>query len=302
MTIEKYDDHPPVPALATEAPLPVTDVLRQLHAIEEIRAKVMQKDVHYGEIPGCPQPVLLQAGAEKLCLAFRLVTEDHVEDLSTAAEARYRVTCTVRSAVSGCVLGNAVAECSSGEEKYAWRRAASSAEFAATAPDRRRIKYGGKRDGSTWETEQVATLRADSANTVLAMACKRAEVRAVRKVLAVSDLFLSGDAADEVRRESAPRAAGQDDRGVARASHPNAGGPAGSTVITFGKHSGASLAQVYATDPGYITWLGDNAKAPEMKAAVRAFLAGGAAAADSDAVPPPPGDDDIPPTDPFADQ
>ena len=142
MTMEKYE--PTGASLATEAPLPVHAILEQLRAIEELRDKVMKEGLHYAMLPGCNGQVLLQPGAEKLCLAVRLVTELAVHDLSNDRHAHYRVTCTVRSAVSGCVLGNAVAECSSGEEKYAWRKAHSQQEFDAAPPTasfRRSLTY-----------------------------------------------------------------------------------------------------------------------------------------------------------------
>ena len=68
---------PQLPAVPAE--LSVEDVLRQSEKIHEIMKTGMQKGVHYGVIPGTNRPSLWQAGAEKLCLLFRLAPEYTVE-------------------------------------------------------------------------------------------------------------------------------------------------------------------------------------------------------------------------------
>ena len=289
-----------------DGPLAVTDVQRGLAYVEQLRAAVMRKGTHYDLVPGTQRQVLLQAGAEKLQLAFRLSSEAKVEDLSSAGTYRYRVICTVRSQLTGGYLGNAVGECSTDEDKYSWRKAVCQQEWDETPVDRRRVKWQHTKNGVE-QVQQVRTNAADLANTVLAMAEKRAHVRAIRGVLAVSDMF---DApGDDGRKRTAPAP------GAAAAA-----GSAGALVVTFGKHKGKTLAEIHAEDPSYVEWLAANGQQPPLRAAAAALVAGGgeggrcgdsAAPAPTprgEEAPPPPGDDDLPPVDldaigdPFADQ
>ena len=56
--------------------LDVVQVKGQIQLVQDVMRGVMQKGVHYGQVPGCgPTPTLLKAGAEKLCLTFRLAPD-----------------------------------------------------------------------------------------------------------------------------------------------------------------------------------------------------------------------------------
>lgn len=177
------------------------DIKARVNLIQEVMRNVMQDGTHYGVIPGCPKPSLYKAGAEKLAATFQINVESSVEDLSTSDEKRYRVTCVAYSA-SGVKLGSAVGECSSGEEKYKWRKPVCKEEFDGAEIDRRRKKWQKKKDKSgkqIWnkdlgdyeyeEIMQVRTEPADQANTIIQMADKRAYVAVIRKVTAASDIF-----------------------------------------------------------------------------------------------------------------
>lgn len=171
--------------------LTAADMRAQVNLVQEVMKAVMQgpsKDnpagVHYGTIPGTPKPTLYKAGAEVLAATFRIAVSYQTEDLSTADVVRYRVTATGTHQTTGVVMGAGMGECSSGEEKYKWRKAASTAEFNAATEDRKRVKYG--RD---YSVNQVRTEPADLANTVLKMACKRAQVAMTLNVTAASDIF-----------------------------------------------------------------------------------------------------------------
>lgn len=305
---------PATPVASTEGPITVADVQRSLQYVEELRSAVMVENVHYGRLPGCDHMVLLQPGAEKLQLAFRLAPEFTVEDLSAHGEHRYRVTCTVRSITTGAYLGNAQAECSSAEDKYAWRRAVCDQEWEETPPDRRRIKWGRGQNNVATQTKQVRTAPADQANTVLAMAAKRAQVRAVRGALAVSDLFVApGDETPTTGNAAAPQRSPGDPRRPSRAAAGGSGSRTMDTgqrgqVLTFGKYKGKSLAQVAQEDPSYVEWLAQNAENPQLRKAATEYIAsggqaGGVSAPPVDDYPPPPSDEDAPSAeteDPFA--
>jgi hypothetical protein len=164
------------------------EIRAHVNRVQEVMKAVMQKDTHYGVIPGSKKPSLYKPGAEVLCVTFRVAQSYKTEDLSTADSVRYRIACVGTHQLTGVVLGEGIGECSSNEEKYKWRRAICAEEFEDTPPDRRRVKYS-KYQGKVEKTQQVRTEPADIANTVLKMAAKRAQVAMTLNVTAASDCF-----------------------------------------------------------------------------------------------------------------
>ncbi len=165
-------DNEIVPA-ATVTAMPIltsSDVLARARAIHDCMAKAMIKDVDYGVIPGCgSKPALLKPGAEKLMMLFQVAPRVTVTDLSVADPEtyRYRVQVSLYSQ-TGVYLGDGIGEASTREKK--WQR------------------------GNP----------ADTSNTVLKMAKKRAVVDAVLTVLGASDIFTQ-DIEEQVQEE-APKA------------------------------------------------------------------------------------------------
>lgn len=179
--IVRFDPHTLQSAAAIRA---------QVNLIQEVMQAVMKEGTHYGKIPGTPKPSLWKPGAEVLCTTFHIAPSYRVEDLSTHDSIRYRVACIGTHQATSIVMGEGVGECSSNEEKYKWRRAASDREFDATPEDRRRVKFGfNAQQQREFETKQVRTECADLANTVLKMAAKRAQVAMTLNVTAASDIF-----------------------------------------------------------------------------------------------------------------
>jgi hypothetical protein len=175
-------------ALQVSEPLTAADLKAQVTRIQEVMKAVMLDGTHYGTIPGCgKKPTLLKPGAEKLMSTFRLAVDPVVEDLSDLdlGISRFRVTARVTAQSSGVFLGAGVGECSSEEQKYAWREAVCKAEFQETDPSERRWKWKGEEEG----VNQVKTHAPDVANTILKMAKKRALVDAILTVTAASDIF-----------------------------------------------------------------------------------------------------------------
>lgn len=164
---------------------------KRMNRMVELMKDVMKEDVHFGKIPGCKQNTLLQPGSQLLSLTFRIGHKPgNIEDLSSSDEIRYRVTDEVFDQQSGIVIGYGIGECSSNEDKYAWRRATTDQEYENTAEDRRRIKYvQGRGQDQVWENKQVRTNPSDVANTVLKMARKRANVNGTIEALAASEIF-----------------------------------------------------------------------------------------------------------------
>lgn len=135
----------------------VTDIIKQQNTILDVMKTAMKEGTHYGKIPGCgPKKVLLKAGAEKLCLMFRLAPSfDIFLTESENGHREYRVTCHLRHIVSNQQMGDGIGSCTTLESKY---------KFSRHNP-------------------------ADSYNTVLKMAKKRALVDAVLNTTAASDSF-----------------------------------------------------------------------------------------------------------------
>ena len=167
-----------------EKPLTATDIRAQVNLVQEVMRAVMKEGTHYGVIPGTPKPSLWKPGAEVLAATFRIAVSYKIEDLSTDDVVRYRVTAIGKHQTTDIVMGEGMGECSSNEEKYKWRKAINTAEFAAIPENRRRTKFGKQ-----YNTDQVRTEAADLANTVLKMACKRAQVAMTLNVTAASDIF-----------------------------------------------------------------------------------------------------------------
>lgn len=168
----------------------VADIISHVATVQEVMRAVMKPEVHYGKIPGAgDKPTLLKAGAEVLCMVFRIADEYVVEDLSTSDSVRYRVTCIGKHQITGAVLGSGLGEASSNEEKYKWRKAVCDEEWNETPANLRRVKHARGKGGTFYKVNQIRTEPADIANTVLKMANKRAKMAMVLNVTAASDCF-----------------------------------------------------------------------------------------------------------------
>lgn len=174
---------------AKAKPLSAAEVKDHVNLIQEVLRTVMIEGTHYDTIPGTDKPSLLKPGAEKILTTFRISCIPRVEDLSTDDEVRYRVTVQGVHQTTGIIVGEGVGECSSNEEKYRWRSVVCQAEWDATPEGRRRVKYGRKQGGGHYEAQQIRTVPADVANTVLKMAKKRAMVDMTLTATAASDVF-----------------------------------------------------------------------------------------------------------------
>lgn len=170
------------------------ETLQTKRVIQQVMESVMKENTHFGVIPGCKQPSLYKAGSEALLSTFHISAEPVVEEFITrdergrVMEIRYRVKCIGRHAQTDRTVGFGIGECSTGEDKYAWRRAVCIEEFEAAEETQRRIKWG-KWQGKVQKTEQVRVPASDMANTVLKMAKKRAQIDLTLTALGCSDIF-----------------------------------------------------------------------------------------------------------------
>lgn len=186
--------------------IPVEQIKRQTDQVKALMASCMSDGMHYGKIPGCgDKPTLLQPGAQKLTMMFGLADTYEIsrEDLPNGHR-EYTVKCLLVSKSTGLVQGSGVGLCSTMEKKYRYRNVSDfeitdqpiPQDARARKQEYRKQGYGMKKVDGQWcwvkymdSTQQENPDIADTYNTVLKMACKRALVAAVLNTLAVSDLF-----------------------------------------------------------------------------------------------------------------
>lgn len=145
------------------------EVRQQVNQIQYLMKEVLKPGEHYGAVPGCgKKPTLLQPGAEKISFMFHLVPTYEVRRYDMAGGHReYEVKCTLTSRDTGEVMGEGVGTCSTMESKYRYRsKWVNGSKVREENPD-----------------------IADTWNTVLKIAKKRANVDAVKSTTAASDIF-----------------------------------------------------------------------------------------------------------------
>jgi hypothetical protein len=194
--------------------LTVADVRAQVNLIQHIMKEVMHKDEHYGVIPGTgTKPTLLKAGAEKLCLTFRLDPQYEIEQKNEGSHLNIISKCVLWHIPSGQRFGSGMGSCSTREAKYAYRQAAikcpscgkdsiiKGKDFKGDGAPTGWICFAKKggcgtkfKDGDeTIEKQPRGRIPnedlADQYNTVLKMANKRSLVAAVLNATAASDIF-----------------------------------------------------------------------------------------------------------------
>lgn len=158
-----------------ETMLSVSNVVSRVNAIHDILTKVMKAGTHYGTIPGCGNKnVLYKPGADLLAMTFRLVPQFAVErtDLD-AGHREFNVTCSMYTP-GGVLVGQGVGSASTMEKKYRYRK-----------------------DGSGTRTENDCI--ADTYNTVLKIAKKRAHIDCTLTCTGAADMFTQdyGDVDDD---------------------------------------------------------------------------------------------------------
>jgi hypothetical protein len=198
------------PQASAPAPLSARDVMGHIGLVQEVMRAAMREGEHYGVIPGTSgKPTLLKAGAEKLSLTFKLRPKFTIERIDgDGGHREYIVTCDMYDA-SGGHQGQGVGSCSTMESKYRYRKQERACpQCGKTSITKGKAEYGGgwicwkKKAGcgakfpdgaSEIEKQEAGKIEnpdiADTYNTVLKMAKKRAQVDATLTATAASDLF-----------------------------------------------------------------------------------------------------------------
>ncbi len=164
---------PPAPPSAMP-PFGLSEIRKRTQAVQEVMRGVMKEGTHYGTIPGTPKPSLWKAGAEVLCMTFRLapILDSHVVVDDLDSEWPYSATKRDGSIVQGTCIGffEVEATCTiHGPQGEVLSRCSARC-------NNREAKY---RALSLFEIR----------NTILKMAEKRAFVSAVLMATAASDIF-----------------------------------------------------------------------------------------------------------------
>lgn len=197
-------------SLAQFGEMSVQTIVDRKRKMAEVMEAVMQDGVHYGKIPGCgDKPSLFKAGAEVCATVFGLAPKFKItrNDLP-GGHREYEIICTLEHIATGAIIGEGVGCCSTMESKYRWRKGERKCPNCSQPTVRK-----GKNQGDGWycwakiggcgakwndgakeiEGQEVGRVEnpdiADSYNTVLKIAKKRAQVDATLTATGASDIL-----------------------------------------------------------------------------------------------------------------
>ena len=229
--------------------------LRQLidvrNAIDESVKDYLKENVHYGAMPGSSKQILLQPGAVALANLFNLkmVFPDPTRIDHPGDHREFICKCVIYTREGDLEIASAMGSCSTMESKYAFRTAELSCPYCSQPLRRSKIdggwycwaKKGGCGEKFKEDDPFIAAqprgkvpnpCLADTYNTVLKMAEKRAMVGAVLRALGCSDRFTQDEdflldkqpyADDSDYREPEPEDGRQERRPGAKTSGQKAG-------------------------------------------------------------------------------
>lgn len=207
MELQKYEQK------QYDAPMTVEQLVGQVNLIQKVMSAVMKDNEHFGIIPGCgKKPSLLQPGAQKLLVTFRLAPEYSItEKPMEHGHREYQVLCSLKTIGSGGFVGQGAGSASTMEGKWRFRVAPKKLtdrpvpkaywDLRQSDPKGAQEAIGGKGfstqkdENGAWMISEGTSEKiehdnpADYYNTVLKMACKRALVAATLTATAASDIF-----------------------------------------------------------------------------------------------------------------
>lgn len=220
-------------AVVARGEISVSEVVEQKEKIRQVMDAVMTKDVHYGLIPGVNKPSLFKPGAEAINVALRLAPHYDSEKIwHENGHLTVVSRCTLKHIPTDLTIATGEGLCTTKETRYAYRQGGrkcpncgaeaikkskfkpKSGDYDGASPDDAPGWYCyGKIGGCgmnfaaddpaiTSQTEGRVDNPdiADTYNTVLKMADKRALIAAVLNGTAASDVFTQ-DVEDQPRNE-----------------------------------------------------------------------------------------------------
>ena len=206
--------------------LSIPDLKAQVALVHKVLKEVMVEGEDYGKIPGVDKPTIFKAGAEKLCLLFRLDPQYEIEQKQEGQHLTITSKCTLYHIPTGKRFGSGMGSCSTKESRYAYRHASRKCpecgveaiikgkDFKGDGKPTGWLCYRKKNgcgakflDGDTQiEAQTIGRIPnedvADQYNTVLKMANKRSQNAAVLTTTGASAL-LTQDVEDMVPVDAA---------------------------------------------------------------------------------------------------
>jgi hypothetical protein len=194
-----------------DKPLSIASVKEQINLIQQLMKDVMRENEHFGIIPGCKNPSLLKAGAEKILFIFHLVADISGDDVPYDlgnGHREYRIKVKLFNS-RGELRGVGVGSCSTMETKFRYRTGPVELtdtvipkeywDLRKSDPGKAQAIIGKgyvpkKNEAGVWvaaiQGERVEHDNpADYYNTCLKVAHKRAKVSATLATTAASDIF-----------------------------------------------------------------------------------------------------------------
>ncbi len=208
-TVYEVATRPPTAIMNLEDyAMSVDGLVKQVQLIQQVMEKVMREDEHYGTIPGTKKPTLYKAGAEKLCLTFRLDPRyEIIREVRDKDFIAYTMKCTLIHIPSGQEIATGIGSCNSKETKYRYRYLEENtgqplpkeywkARETGNNKEMKRIVGEGNRaakiDG-VWVIAKSTKVENDNPwdldNTIIKLSCKRSLVAATLNATAASDIF-----------------------------------------------------------------------------------------------------------------
>lgn len=216
-------------AIVARGELTVAEIVEQKDKIKQVMEAVMIRDVHYGVIPGVNKPSLFKPGAEAINVALRLAPHYDSEKIwHEDGHLTVVVKCVLKHIPTDLTIATGEGLCSSKESRYAFRQGERvCTQCGGAYIIKGKAEYGGgwvcykKKGGcgAKFEDDDPAIAGqeigkvpnpdlADTYNTVLKMADKRALIAAVLNGTAASDVFTQ-DVEDQVGGGTAPASTGE---------------------------------------------------------------------------------------------
>lgn len=240
----------PVNAMAlidTMSSAMVSQAMQKISGFQAVIQKSLLPERDYGVIPGAGQkPTLYKAGAEKINMLFGLSPKyefmSKIEDFDSGFFS-FDILCTLTH--NGVVMAQGVGNCNSKEVKYRYNNVDRKKLEEMGIPEEQAVRFVDRYGKERFRIETPDP--ADKLNTILKMAKKRAYVDATLQVASLSNLFTQD--LEDMDFSSSYQAPGQ------QPEESFTYNEAVNVPITFGKHKGKTLGQIYSEAPDYIDWM-----------------------------------------------
>lgn len=219
----------------------VAATMQKVNTFQAIIQKNLQENRDYGKVPGTDKPTLLKSGAEKVNMIFGLYPEYEFMRSDVDFDRGffdYEIKCTLFR--NGQPVAQGVGSCNSREKKYRYVTKSEQQLAEAGIGTETAVEFTDRYGRTKYRVEDPDI--ADKANTILKMAKKRAYVDATLQVASLSDLFTQ-DLEDYDRSF------------VQESTETMTVKEALKIRLSFGKHKGKSLKEVWDEAPEYLEWL-----------------------------------------------